>query len=245
MDFSRLNELKMPDLREIASMMGISGRHTKQQLIELITHGLKQFENYKKKKVDKYSRIDRLGKPGKEGITYLVRTRGKKDYAMKTFRRGKSIARLQEEAKLQRMAAATGVAPKVVDVNAVAKTIVMEKMDRHLFDAMKAQKNNLTQTQQRQILSILEKLDEAKVFHNDSNIMNYMLKGRDMFLIDYGMAREINTNLIREFKTRTPNQDIALLGIVIKLKELKCPLSAYSILKERLTQSQKDMLDMK
>jgi tRNA A-37 threonylcarbamoyl transferase component Bud32 len=235
----------MPALREVAAMMGIAGRHTKQQLIEQITAGLKRFEEYKKRKVDRYSRLDRLGNPGKEGITYLVRTRGQRDYAMKTFKRAKSVARLQEEARLQHMAATKGAAPKVVDVNTVAKTIVMEKMDRHLYDIMRDQKGNLTQTQQKQILAILEKLDAAKVFHNDSNIMNYMLRGREMYLIDYGMAREINANVVREFKTKTPNQDITILGVVMKLKELKCPASAYSVLKERLTQSQKEMLDIR
>lgn len=244
MDFSRLAELKMPCLREIGALMDISGRHTKTQLIDEIVVRLRKFEEYKKRKVDKYARIDRLGNSGKEGTTYLVRTKGRRDYAMKTFKRGKSVARIQEEARLQQLAYSKGVAPKVVDVNTVAKTIVMEKMDRHLYDVIKDQKGNLTQTQQKQILALLDKLDDAKVFHNDSNLLNYMLKGRDMYLIDYGMARQITPNLIRELKTATPNKDIATLGLVIKLKELNCPPSSYNILKDTLTPAQKEMLNV-
>jgi hypothetical protein len=88
----------------------------------------------------------------------------------------------------------------------------------------------LNKTQQQAIINLYKKLDEAGVFHGDSNITNYMYKGKKLYLIDYGMAKEITPALCKKLGTNTPNMTIMTLGLIIKLKELKCPPSSYQYL---------------
>lgn len=68
-------------------------------------------------------------------------------------------------------------------------------MDEHLFDVMKRQCGNITEIQQKQILDIFIKLDDALVFHGDSNILNYMLKNNKIYIIDFGMSKHIDEKL--------------------------------------------------
>ena len=136
------------------------------------------------------------------------------------------------------MAADHDIAPNVVDFDTVSKYIVMEKMDRHLVDVMKRRDGVLSQTLQKRIISIYRKLDEAGVFHGDANLMNYMFKGSQLYIIDFGMAREITTSLVNKLGTRKPNLQIMTLGLVLKLRELKAPSSSYSHLVKYLTDEQ-------
>jgi len=173
----------------------------------------------------------RLGSPGKEGITYLATASNGEDFAVKTFRRGKSVDRMCREARLQEMAASEGAAPSIVDIDTEMKRIYMEKMDRHLLHVMEKQGNCLTPLQQKQILKLYKSLDKAKVFHGDVNIYNYMYRGKRLYMIDYGIAKEINRSLIRELGTKTPNMDIMTLGLILKLKEMGYSPSSYDLLK--------------
>jgi tRNA A-37 threonylcarbamoyl transferase component Bud32 len=149
---------------------------------------------------------------------------------MKTFKKTKSSERLRQEAELQQMASEFGIAPKVIDIDTVSKYIVMEKMDKHLVDVMKEQNGDLTEEQQQQIIHIFKKLDEAKVFHGDSNILNYMYKKNKLYMIDFGMSKKIDDKLIKKLKTNTPNMSLMNLGFILKLKELDCPPSSYTYL---------------
>jgi len=108
-------------------------------------------------------------------------------------------------------------------------------MDISLVDLMMKQKGNLLKYQQLQILEIFKKLDKAGVFHNDANITNYMLKDKKIYMIDYGMSRKIDGILHKKLKTNTPNQDIMLLGFILKLKEMKCPETSYKYLKPHIS----------
>ena len=106
----------------------------------------------------------------------------------------------------------------------------MERMDEHLFDVMKRQKGNLTEFQQKQLMDIFIKLDESNVFHGDSNILNYMLKNDKIYIIDFGMSKLIDLKFKKKLKEERPNYTLMNLGFIIKLKELKCPETAYSYL---------------
>ena len=149
---------------------------------------------------------------------------------MKTFKKTKSSTKLRLEADLQRKASAFKIAPNVIEVDTVFKYIVMDRLDTHLIDVMTKQEGDLTERQQKQIISIYKTLDEAEVFHGDSNILNYMFKKNKLFIIDFGMSKHIDSKLKKKLETDTPNLTLMTLGFILKLKELKCPESSYSYL---------------
>ena len=230
MDSKYLHNLSYTDLKKIAEGMEIEIDRKKDTLIENILVCFRKYEDYRKEKIDKYKKINQLGNEGKEGITFLVKTKEGRQYAMKTFRKTKSSTRLRLEAELQEKASILGIAPKVVEIDTVSKYIVMEKLDKHLYDVLKEQDGNLTEDQQKQIIHIYKSLDEAEVFHGDSNILNYMFKKNKLYIIDFGMGKEIDSKLKRKLGTDTPNMTLMNLGFILKLKELECNPSSYEYL---------------
>lgn len=239
MDYSHLDKLNYRELKNIAIDMGLKVYRSKANIIDEIVEAFKEYENYKKDKIDRYKIQYQLGEKGKEGTAYLVSTKDGKQYAMKTFRKYKSSITLRKEAELQKMAADVGAAPNVIDIDTVSKYIVMEKMDTHLVDKMKIQGGILTKDQQRQIISIYKKLDKARVFHADANLLNYMYRGEKLYIIDFGMSKEITTALVNKLGTETPNLNIMTLGLALKLKEMGCPESSYEYIIKYLTDDQK------
>ena len=245
MDFSKLNSLTYQELKGIAEEMGIQIRRSKDNIIQDITEGFREYEAYKHDKIDKYTKIKQLGEKGKEGITFLVRTENGEEYAMKTFRKQKSSTTLRKEAELQKLVADLGAAPNVFDIDTVSKYIIMDKMDKHLVDIMTKQNGVLLKSQQKQIITIYKKLDTARVFHGDANLMNYMFKGKKLYIIDFGMAKEITTTLIKKLGTATPNINIMTLGLVLKLRNLKCSYDSYEYLLNYLTEEQRTQFNFK
>lgn len=230
MNISQLNVLTYNELKNIATGMDIKIPKKKEDLIIDMLKCFKEYEKYKKEKVDKYEKIKQLGEKGKEGTTYLVKTIDGNEYAMKTFKKTKSSDRLRKEAYLQEKASEFNITPKIIEIDTISKYIVMEKLDEHLLDKMKKQDGNLTENQQKQIIKIFKFLDKAKVFHADSNILNYMFKGKKLYIIDFGMSQLIDEKLIKKLGIDTPNLTLMNLGFILKLKELKCPPSSYSYL---------------
>jgi len=239
MDYSKLEKYTCVDLRLMAEKMDLRIYRGKSDLIRVITDAFKEYEAYKKDKIDKYERFEQLGKKGKEGTTFLVRTKDGSEYAMKTFRKQKSSTNLRKEADLQKMVSNLGISPQVIEIDTVSKYIVMEKLDLHLVDLMKQQGGILTKRQQKQIISIYKKLDIARVFHGDANLLNYMYKGTKLYIIDFGMAKEITQSLIKKLGTETPNMHIMTLGMALKLRDLKCTPSSYSYIVKHLSEDQR------
>lgn len=191
----------------------------------------------KQNNVNSYTLEKQIGNKGKDGTTYLVSTSSNIKYAMKTFKKRKSSNKIEKEANLQKIAAKANISPKVIDVNLNEKYIVMERMNKHLVDVMKENNGNLTLEQQKKIVKIFQTLDNIKIFHGDSNILNYMYKGKKLYIIDFGMSKEINEKFIKKIGSKTPNIDVGLLGFILKLKEMKCPSSSYSHLKLFINES--------
>jgi tRNA A-37 threonylcarbamoyl transferase component Bud32 len=239
MDYSQLKNYTYQELKLLAENMSLHIYRNKTDLIKEITDAFKEYETYKKEKIDKYKRGEQLGEKGKEGTTFLVTTKDGTEYAMKTFRKQKSSANLRKEAELQKMAADFGISPNVIDIDTVSKYIVMEKMDKHLVDLMKQQDGCLTKQQQKHIINIYKKLDKAGVFHGDANLLNYMYKGNKLYIIDFGLAKEITTSLVKKLGTDTPNIQIMTLGMALKLRDLKCHPSSYSYIVKNLTDDQR------
>ena len=226
-----LRKKSYEELKEIAKDIEIKDDQyqNRNQLLVLISKCFKEYEEYKTN--NKYVKIKQLGNKGKEGITYLVKDKiNDIEYAMKTFNKRKSPVNIKKEADLQKKVSETGICPKVIDVDLVSNCIIMEKMDEHLFDVMKKQCGNLTEEQQKQILNIFIKLDDALVFHGDSNILNYMLKNNRIYIIDFGMSKPIDDKFKKKIKEERPNFTLMNLGFILKLKDLKCPSTAYKYL---------------
>ena len=239
MDYSQLEKYTCSELKMLAEKMDLRVYRGKTDLIRVITEAFKEYEDYKKEKIDKYERLEQLGEKGKEGTTFLVKTKDGSEYAMKTFRKQKSSSNLCKEAELQKMAADLGASPNVIDIDTVSKYIVMEKMDKHLVDLIKQQEGSLSKQQQKQIISIYKKLDKAGVFHGDANLLNYMFKGNKLYIIDFGMAKEITTALVKKLGTDTPNIQIMTLGLALKLREMKCSSQSYEYIISYLSHEQR------
>jgi predicted Ser/Thr protein kinase len=230
MNYEKIKTLKLQELKKYAEEMYIDKKKNKEELIKDITHALKKYESYNRKQCQKYKKIRQIGASGSEGTTYLVETKEGNSLAMKTFKNDKSADSIKKEAILQKKTSDENISPKVIEVDLINNFIVMEKLDGHLTDKMKKQNGNLNKTQQINIINIFKKLDKSGVFHGDANILNYMYKDNDLYIIDYGMSKEITTELIKKLKTETPNMTYMLVGFILKLKEMKCPDTAYKYL---------------
>ena len=74
--------------------------------------------------------------------------------------------------------------------------------------------------------------------------MLILFKGRQLYIIDFGMAKEITTSLIYKLGTSTPNLSIMTLGLVLKLKELGSKESSYSYLSKFLSEEQRSQFSL-
>jgi len=229
-----LQNYNLSELKNFASRLDIRPRKSKSEMISDISKTLSEYEEYKKEKLDRYVKISQLGESGKEGTTQLViDKKNNREYAMKCFRKAKSSRTLKREYSFLRKAGKSGVSPRAVDYDTVSKYIVMEKMDTHLYhEILKTKK--LSKKHQVRILKIFSTLDQLKIFHNDANLMNYMIKDGVVYLIDYGFAREITPKVEKELGTKNPNSTLMTVGLIKKLKELGVEASSYSILLESL-----------
>lgn len=243
MDIEKLSGLSYQELKDIGKKLSIPIPKSKVQLISDIMICLRDYEAYKKDHMDCYKKIKQLGEKGKEGTSFLVEVADGTQYAMKTFRPQKSVATLTREAELQKKGATEGISPEVIDVDLVGKAIVMEKLDRHLVDVMR-KNNGLSEQYQRQIIGIYKKLDSVGVFHGDANLLNYMLKGRKLYIIDYGMARAITPSLVAKLGTDTPNLNIMTLGLVLKLRDMGYPRTSYEYLVSKLSHRQVEKFNL-
>ena len=238
MENLKLENYTYTQLKDLATNMDLKIHRSKKVLIEEITIAFKEYKDYKTEKIDKYIKGNQLGEKGQQGTTYSVLTADGIEYAMKTFRKHKSSTNLQKEFDLQKLAANCGACGNVIDLDTVSKYIIMEKMDFHLVNVLKEQ-GTLTKLQQKQIIHIYKKLDDAKVFHGDANLLNYMYKGSKLRIIDFGSASAITPSLIRKLGTDTPNITIMTLGLILKLKDMKYPKTSYEYLIKYLTDEQR------
>lgn len=239
MNFTKLDKYNFAELKELCIKMNIKPSKTKSETINMLKTALEDYEEYKKTIESKYTRISQLGEQGKEGITYLVTDVIGVEYAMKTFKKNKSHEKLRLEAILQQRASELGVAPNIIEYDTVSKFIVMEKMDRNLIDIITKQNGDLTKNQQNQIIVLFQKLDECKVFHGDANPMNYMQKGKRIYLIDYGFSKDINSKFIKLHNTETPNMKIMLIGLILKLRDLNCVCTSWEFLLKHVSEEDK------
>jgi len=194
-------------------------------------------QDVKKSPDGKYTIIQQLGSSGKEGTTYLVKNKKGDEFAMKMFSKHKSVNMLLKEVVFQKQAAKHDIAPQIKETNEEHKYIVMEKLDKNLFDIVKKNQGAIPDTVQRKIVSVIKKMDGTGVFHGDPNPANFMLKGNSMYMIDYGFAKDIDDKLMKKYETEVPNSKFMILGLILKLKEIykdHNPNIEYKILSKAL-----------
>jgi tRNA A-37 threonylcarbamoyl transferase component Bud32 len=226
----KLETYKLDELQKIAIKLDIDKKKLKKDLIVDIALCLDEYEKYKTRSDKRYKRITQLGNSGKDGTTYLVQNKEKKEYAMKTFKDSKDHELIKKEIKFQKLVSAQGVAPEIIDYDTVLNYIVMEKLDYHLSDLLKKQRGKLTKSQQLEIVNIYKILDKVGVFHGDSNILNFMVKDDKIYVIDFGLSKEITPELVKKFGTETPNIHVMLLLFINKLRDLGYGENTYKYL---------------
>jgi tRNA A-37 threonylcarbamoyl transferase component Bud32 len=191
----------------------------KKELISIITKIFQEYSERQEKKEGRFCKLKQLGEKGRECKAFLVADSKKGEYAMKTYRKNKPINLIRQEYEFQKLAEKEGISPKLIDVDFVNKSMTMEKMDRDILDVIYAQKGVLKRAQQLRIIEIFKTLDKIGVFHMDANPPNFMEKNGQIYIIDYGFSKPINSRLINKFGTKTPNLDYMTISFIIQLKE--------------------------
>jgi predicted Ser/Thr protein kinase len=226
MDYSELETFSTIRLKEIIKDFGLKNRKSRGEMIDDI----------RSERHERYEVMEQLGNQGKDAITYVVKVDGTK-YAMKTFKKRKSPTTIQLEVDLQRLVADAKASPQIIDYDLDRKYIVMTKLDRHLVDVTRPKV--ISADQQKQLIKLYQKMDEVGVFHGDPNPLNYMIKGKKLYAIDFGMSKKITPALIKKLGTATPNRDLMTLSMVLKFKQLNYPVSSYSILVDDISIEQR------
>jgi tRNA A-37 threonylcarbamoyl transferase component Bud32 len=190
----------------------------------------------------KYKVLSQLGNKGKEARTFLVEDKFKCTYAGKQFRKNKSSQKIMEEVDLQRKCSATLISPKIVDYNLKSKYIIMETMDGHLYNMIVENGGQLSDKYQKEIVKLLKTLDKIGIYQGDPNLLNYMLKDKKIYMIDFGSVKIIDDTLIKSLKTKKPNMEIVLLAFILKMKAIGFPSSSYKYMAKFLTPERQKIL---
>ena len=213
-----------------------------------ITPENKITKSRKLSKNKKYQIINQLGDKGKEGTTYHVKNNKGEDYAMKTFNPNKSITNLQNEGNLLKIAGENEISPKVIEIDETNKYIIMEKCDSNLFDLLKQTNGVISEYVQDEILKIIKNLDKIGIFHGDPNPLNFMFKKGKLYIIDFGFAKKIDDNLIKNYNgEKKLNKKFMILGFMLKVKDLfkeRNPDLQFSVLREHISHKDQDFFKL-
>ena len=231
LDYSLLESMKFHELKKMAKDMGLNNRKSRIRYMDDIKEAFREYEKYVADKVDKYIKVKHISRKGKNSNVYLVTDPRDKEYVMKTFRLSKSSKALKVEYVLQKIASKENIAPRVVEYDTVSKYIVMEKMEHNLIDlVVKKQKGVMFKYQQLNIIDILRKMDDIHIYHANTDINNYMVKNKRIYLIDYSMAKDMTSKLCKKLGTDTPNMDFALPKLIQKMKDLNLHSNSWKYL---------------
>ncbi len=220
MNYIYLSDYVTPKLKEIASSLNLKYSGSREAMIEKIL----------KEKDYNYKILEQLGDEGTDAKTFAVKDRlTGKIYAMKIFKKTKKKEHIILESELQYEAG--DVAPKIIDVDLDKKYIVMEKLDKHLIDL---NHKKISFGNQKQLIKIFKELDDKKIFHADANPLNFMLKDKILYVIDFGMSKRITAELEKKLGTSRPNFELSNLAFVLKLISMNYPPESYAFLVKQI-----------
>jgi predicted Ser/Thr protein kinase len=158
---------------------------------------------------------------GKDGKIYKVK-RGEKEMIAKIFRKNKNKDEIEKEFRFLHKAAKLGISPKTygydLDDEKHGNYILMEELDKSLLDHIKKD-GCLSDKYQKKIIKILEILDENNIFHGDISPLNFMTdKKGNLYIIDYGLAKEIDENFIKKYG-KNANIKLGITAFILKIRE--------------------------
>lgn len=222
-DSINFNRFSLVELKNIARNAGINTNQSKANLVDALTKLFR--EDDKEKHLAKYKTVKQLGVKGKDGEVTMILSKNGKEYARKQFHHRKSEDKILKEIELQKKASLKGLSPKIIEFDTKNKYIVMEKLDKTLLEILQEQNGKLTDQQQSRIIQIFKDLDKLKIFHADPSVLNFMTnKEGEIFIIDFGFAKDIDDDLVKEH-TSKPNMKYMPLGLMIKIKEMEPDVS--------------------
>lgn len=160
-------------------------------------------------------------KRGKDGAICKEK-KGKDDVVYKVFRKDKNKKDIKNEIKWMKKGHELGISPAIYEYNVDVDHpyIVMEEMDKTLYDHMKDD-CVISDDFQRQMIDILETLDKNFIFHGDISPLNFMTSKRDplkLYIIDYGMAKEMNKKFVEEH-SENANIKQGITFFILKIRE--------------------------
>lgn len=159
---------------------------------------------------------DRIGDEGKDGLAYIVKHKRKPclDAVVKFFKNKKSLSMIKREFDFLEKCSNSGISPKLYQDNIDGKRyFIMERLEATLKEYID-ENRSLGLQDIKQIISLYTELGEMGIWHNDSNILrNIMIKGERFYLIDFGMAKKINS---KDKKNYGPNPNFMLLPKLFK-----------------------------
>jgi len=186
--------------------------------------------------------LEQLGNNGKEGRTFNIKVKSKY-YALKKFKKSKSKNNILKEARFQHTASLREISPKIYECNLDDKHIIMDKLDKNLFKVLKKNNGKLSIKYQKEIVRLINSLDNINIFHGDPNPANFMFKNSKLYIIDYGFAKIIDQKLCKKLQTKTPNKKFMILGFILKCKE-SFENTNYTHLKKYLTKNDIDKFNL-
>lgn len=172
------------------------------------------------KQLSMYHLENQLGYTGRDGKTILAINPNGEYVAIKLFKLLKSVSSIRREVDLQRIASGYRIAPKIYMFSLTGKFIVMKRLKETLFQRFIDQGRILLDFQEKELLYLFKRLDQAKIFHGDPNLLNFMYDNNNrLHVIDYGFAKPINQETISKYGPR-PNIKYMTAGILVKTSEL-------------------------
>jgi tRNA A-37 threonylcarbamoyl transferase component Bud32 len=217
-DFNFLDELNLKELREIAKDAGLELTNMKKSdIVSFLKNVFKKY-NFKEPKIEennqKYKIIEKIGHNGKEGTIYSVKKlNGKKVFAMKKFKNNKSKNNIEKEGELLKEAAKCNLSPKVIEIDLENKFIVMDKLDKSLFDILKENEGKMSLEYQKRFIDICKQLDNLGISHGDPSPLNFMEKEGKLYIIDFGFGKLME-------KGENLNIKYMPLGFILKIKDV-------------------------
>lgn len=227
MNQEKLNLLTMVQLKELAKKFAVkSGKKTKQELISDLC-------KIRPKKEYTYKKMRELGHKGGQGKVYLVERNDNRFFAQKVFPKSTPIDKIELEAKLLKKASKLGISPKIIEFNKEKRYIIMELLNKSLFDHLKDNSGKMSPEIQKQIIEIVNTLNKAGIAHGDPSPLNFMFKGTKLYIIDYGFSSVAD-------KKTVPN-GMFILGFLLKVKPFT-DVTKYKELIAALPLSQKKLI---
>jgi len=220
-DYNTLSQWSKSELKKFADEFHIEGK-TKHELITNILDIYIKLEKY-----DKYDFISQLGYEGRDSKTFLALDKKNKYVAVKIFKTHKTVKQIKKETQLQEIASLNHISPNIYDINYNDKFIVMDYCDKTLYELLSQTNGMLDENNQKKIINLFHKLDKCKIYHNDPNLCNFMLKKNKWFIIDFGFSIPINSYCIDKYGP-TPNIKYMPTGLLLNLKKIY-PNIEYSV----------------